>query len=44
MSFEEDQTLSPPNMPLWYKDSFELKSTENPQVKKGISPELPLPD
>ena len=29
---EGDQNMPPPNMPLWYKDYFELKGTDSGTV------------
>ena len=31
--FERDQDMLPPNIPLWHKDYFELKATENQHIQ-----------
>ena len=28
--------MSPPNMPLWYKDYFQLQATENQSTKSSL--------
>lgn len=34
--------MPPPNMPIWHKDYFELKTSETQQVHKEAFLELPL--